>query len=88
MIDAMQQQGAEIEAGLLIGAYKERLNNLQELTIVLKAYSEAQSRQIAALNEKIGGMAAQMEANQSEITRLAEMVTALGGEPFPSPPEE
>ncbi len=75
MIDAMQQ-GSQIEADALIAAYEDRVNQLQKLTILQKALVTAKDKTLAA-------MAAQMEANQAEIARLADMVRELGGEPFP-----
>lgn len=74
MIDAMQQSD-QIQADVLIAAYEDRVNQLQKLTILQKALVSAKDKTLAAI-------AAQMEANQAEIGRLADMVRALGGEPY------
>lgn len=85
MIDAMQQGGQQVAAEAIIRAYKERVDQLQELTILLKALNEAQAKEA---NQRIAGMAADMEFKQSEIARLADMVRELGGEPFPEVADE
>lgn len=80
MIDAMQQSD-QIQADVLIAAYEDRVNQLQKLTILQKALVTAKDKTLAA-------MAEQMEANQAEIARLADMVRAAGGEPFPEIADE